>query len=89
MIDRYNVNCPNYFSRGLQAVARFERDAHAFMRGPLPSRDPEKVSGILIPPDSFIRNKESGHREYTELGPSRKRPKAASVAIKSTYIEWD
>ena len=52
MIDYYDVNRPNYFSVGLEVVARFARDVQSFMRASLPSHDPDKISGILNPSDS-------------------------------------
>ena len=77
-IHHYDVHHPNYYSGGLEVVARFARDAQAFLRAPLPSRDPDNVSGTLNPPESFAESfarskKESRHRHRTELGPSSRR----------------
>ncbi|CAN0365957.1 unnamed protein product [Laminaria digitata] len=90
VVDHYDVNRPNYYDTGIEATARFLRDAQALMQAPLPSRDPGNISAILNPLDSSIRSKkESRHRECTELRPSRKRPKATSTATKSEKPEWD
>ena len=50
MIDRGEVNLPNYYTGWLEVVARFARDVQAFLRGLLPSRDPNDVSGNSIRP---------------------------------------
>ena len=91
MIDYYDVNRPNYFSVGLEVVARFARDVQSFMRASLPSHDPDKISGILNPSDSFVRSKEeSRHRDCTELCPLNKRPKPRRWPSRvSTWIEID
>ena len=60
MIDHYDVDRPNHYSGGLEVVAGFARDAQAFMRGLLPSQDPDNVSRIPNPPDSYIRRKRVG-----------------------------
>jgi len=77
VIDHFDQNRPNYYNAGMEVAARFARDAQAFVRGPLLSRDPDNISGILNPPDSSVRSKkESRYLDCTELHSSRKRPKA-------------
>lgn len=70
--------------RGMEVVARFVRDAQDFMRGTPLMATFNTTSKILNPPDSSVGGeRESRHRDCTELGPSRKRLKAALVVILS------
>ena len=57
VIYHFDQNCPNYYNTGMEVAARFVRDAQAFVRGPLPSRDPYRISRILNPPDLSVRSK--------------------------------
>ena len=49
VIDHFDRNRPNYYNAGMKVAARFARDAQAFVRRSLPSRNPGKISGTLNP----------------------------------------